>query len=223
MKIFLLEDELMLQHSIAEYLENIGHICISSASGKEALNTISKESFDLLILDINVPDINGLDLVLELNKQDINSKILFISALNDIETIEKAYNCGAKDYIKKPFHLKELALRLQRVIESIADCKSAHIILSKNYSFSLEEKKLFFQTKEEILTKRHLDIIDCLCKNLNHIVTLDVIREYVWQSDVSDATIRSEISRLRKKLKEEFISNHKGIGYRVNRYISSYT
>jgi len=220
MKIFLLEDELMLQQSIAEYLEDIGHICISSASGQEALEIISNNSFDLLILDINVPDINGLELIEQLNQKEIDVKTLFISALNDIETIEKAYNCGAKDYIKKPFHLKELALRLQRVVESMADSKSSHIILSKNYSFSLEENKLFFKDKEELLTKRHLDIINCLCKNLNHIVTIDTIREYVWQSAVSDATIRSEISRLRKKLKEDFINNHKGIGYRVDRYIN---
>jgi len=217
MKILLLEDELMLQSSIREYFEEFSYNCTVATNGKEALGLIESEDFALLILDINVPAINGLKLVELLNKKGYNNRVIFISAMRDIETIAKAFDVGAADYIKKPFHLKELKIRVDKILQELNNNKDI-VAFSKYYRYNPNSKKLFYKKQEQLLTKKHLDIIDCLCKNLNTIVTLDTIREYAWQSPVSDATIRSEISRLRKKLKDDFIKNYKGIGYRIDRY-----
>jgi len=222
MKILLLEDELMLQSSIVEYLETLGHQCLAFNDGLVVENILKESSFDLLILDINVPSLSGLDLLKNIKKKDCHTPVIFISALIDIENITEAFDLGASDYLKKPFHLKELALRVQKVSKDISDNKREHIVLSKNYTYSKEYNKLFFNKEIQILTKKQSDIIKCLGQNIGTIINFDILREYIWNADlVSDATIRTEISRLRKVLKEDFIQNHKGLGYRVDRYIAN--
>lgn len=222
MKILLLEDELMLQSSILEYLETLGHNCKVFSDGIKAQESIETTIYDLLILDINVPSISGLELVENIKKFHYNSPVIFISALVDIENISKAFDLGASDYIKKPFHLKELALRVQKISKDIQDSSRQHTLLSKSYSFVKDGGKLLYNKEEQILTKKQYHIIECLCKNIGTIINFDIFREYAWESDiVSDATIRAEISRLRKVLKEDFIQNHKGLGYKVDRYIKT--
>jgi len=220
MKILLLEDELMLQSSIVEYLETLGHHCITFSDGQAAYEALAENFYDLLILDINVPSLSGLELLEHIQSIDCFAPVIFISALIDIESISEAFTLGAADYIKKPFHLKELALRVQKISKDIQDKKREHILISPNYSYSKERSQLYYNKEPLTLTKKQSDIIRCLCLNLGSMVNFDILRDYVWNADlVSDATIRTEISRLRKVLKEEFIQNHKGVGYRVNRYI----
>ncbi len=222
MKILLLEDEKMLQTSILEYIETLGHKCVALSDGAEAARVILNESFDLLILDINVPSLSGLDLLKEVQEKNCNTPTIFISALVDIENITKAFDLGAADYIKKPFHLKELAFRVQKVANELDNTKREHILLSKNYSYIKKNNQLLYKGVEQILTKKQHAIIECLCQNIGTIINFDIFREYAWHSDlVSDATIRAEISRLRKALKEDFIQNHKGVGYKVDRFIVS--
>jgi len=220
MKILLLEDEIMLQSSILEYLETLGHKCIAYSDGLDVENDLKTTQYDLLILDINVPHLNGIDLVKGIKENNCNTPIIFISALIDIETITKAFDLGASDYIKKPFHLKELAIRVQKISAEMDNMKREHILLSPNYSYLKKDNKLLYNNEVQILTKKQYSIIECLCKNIGTIIDFDIFREYAWGSDlVSDATIRAEISRLRRVLKEDFIQNHKGVGYKVDRYV----
>lgn len=222
MKILLLEDELMLQSSILEYLETLGHQCVAFNNGNEMNNSIKEDTYDLFIMDINVPDISGLELLEYVKNDNCNTPVIFISALIDIESITKAFDLGAADYIKKPFHLKELALRVQKIANEIDNTKREHILLSPNYSYMKKENRLLYNNEEQILTKKQQSIIECLCQNIGTIINFDIFREYAWSADiVSDATIRAEISRLRKVLKEDFIQNHKGVGYKVDRYVIS--
>lgn len=222
MKILLLEDELMLKSSIVEYLETLGHKCVAFLNGEEARESFTDNCYDLLIFDINVPDLSGLELLKHLKNNNCNTPVIFISAMVDIENITEAFDLGASDYIKKPFHLKELALRVQKISNEIDHTKREHILLSPNYSYIKKDNKLLYNNTEQVLTKKQHSIIECLCQNIGTIINFDIFREYAWGSDlVSDATIRAEISRLRKVLKEDFIQNHKGVGYKVDRFVAS--
>ena len=118
MKILLLEDEIMLNESICEYLESLGHIIEAYIDGKTAFEAMKIQKYDLYILDINVPHIDGLTLLEQIHQLNIHVPTIYISALVDIEDISRAYNLGCFDYLKKPFHLKELALRLDRIVFS---------------------------------------------------------------------------------------------------------
>jgi DNA-binding response OmpR family regulator len=221
MKIALLEDEMMLRSSIEEYLSSLHHYIVSFSNSIKAKDILLKESFDLFIFDINLPKINGFEILEILQENGINTPIIYISALVDIEDITKAYELGAADYIKKPFHLKELALRINRVAKTIEDKKRRHILLSENYSFSKEKEALLYNDRIQELTKKQFRIIHVLSSNIDNIVTSEKLRSYVWDNEpVDNATIRAEISRLRKVLKEDFIKSVKGVGYKVERFVN---
>jgi DNA-binding response OmpR family regulator len=222
MKILLLEDELMLQSSIEEYLNQLGHLVDSFARGDEALESLKKNSYDILILDINVPYLDGFELLEYLRDLDILTPTIFISALVEIEDIEKAFSLGANDYLKKPFHLKELGLRLNNIVTFMERQNRQHIVLSKNYSYSKEDNELLYFGKVQIITKKQSLILELLCCNIGMVIDFDKFRSYVWNHEpVDNATIRAEISRLRRVLKEDFIDNIKGVGYKIERYIKT--
>lgn len=221
MKILLLEDELMLQHSIDEYLETLGHKCCCFGDGNSALVSLNNETYDLLILDINVPNINGIQLFQYIQEQQNFTPVIFSSAIIDINTIVEAFDLGAKDYLKKPFHLKELGIKVQQIASNLKNNYNSSVILTKNYKYSKENNNLYYNNVQVKLTKKQLLIIQTLCNNINNIVTLETLRYHVWDSEpVSNATIRTEISRLKKILYDDFIQNRKGIGYKTDRYIA---
>lgn len=222
MKIFLLEDELMLQRSIEEYIKELGYSIVCFSDGLDAKQELEKNSYDLLLLDINVPNFTGLELVESLKLKHDFTPAIFLSADTSIDTISDAFEKGAIDYLKKPFHLKELGLRIQKEITSmkIRQDKNLKIQLTKNYAYSKEENMLYFNNEIEKLTNKKLQIIKYLALNIGRIITIDTLREYIWDNEpVSDATIRAEMSRLKKSLKEDFIKNIKGVGYTIEKYI----
>jgi DNA-binding response OmpR family regulator len=216
MKILLLEDERMLSEAIAEYLMALGHRILVCNDGTDALKEIKSESFDLLILDINVPGIDGLDLLEQLHILKIRPPAIYISALVDIEGISRAYDLGCFDYLKKPFHLKELSLRIDKVIQSCTIPQS-HTRLSKSYAYDASISTLLCDNVTQHLSKRQLQIIDLLARNRGRVVDFDQFRTYIWDDEyVDNATIRAEVSRLKKSLKEDFIQNIRALGYMID-------
>lgn len=217
MKILLLEDEVMLNESICEYLESVGHQVESFFNGLDALSAIKENSYDLLILDITVPGLDGLSFLEKIHDLKIHVPVVYISALVDIEDISRAYDLGCYDYLKKPFHLKELSLRVDRVKLS-SDIPRIHLRLSKNYSYDQEHSTLLFSNEPQVLTKRQSQIIDLLSRNRGMVVDFEQFRIYVWdENNIDNATIRAEINRLKKSLKEDFIINVRGMGYMVDK------
>lgn len=216
MKILLLEDEVILCNSIKEYLEEIGHKVDTFYDGQKVLDAVSNV-YDLMILDINVPYINGFELLAQLNAKGVYVPAIYISALVDIEEITKGYKLGCIDYIKKPFHLQELALKINQITK-VQQKKSTHMVLSKNYSYDKETKTLFFKNEAQNLTKKQQEIIHILALNIGMIVDFEKLRVDVWNSsNIDNPTIRAEISRLKKYLKEDFILNTRGLGYRIEK------
>ncbi|MFK2823458.1 response regulator transcription factor [Arcobacter sp. YIC-80] len=220
MKILLLEDELMLNNAICEYLKNIGHMVENFTDGQDAIDNIDS-SFDLLILDINVPSKDGFTILEDLNKKKIFIPTIFISALIDIEDISKAYELGAREYLKKPFHLEELGIKINLILKKEQN-NTSHIRFSENYSYSKDKQTLYFSGEPQSLTKKQLEIIHILALNINMIVDFERFRIDIWDGEnIDNPTIRAEISRLKKALKEDFIKNIRGLGYKIDRYYSS--
>lgn len=216
MKILLLEDERMLSDAITEYLMALGHRVVACYDGNDALSYVKSESFDLLILDINVPGIDGLDLLEQLHILKIRPPAIYISALVDIEGISRAYDLGCFDYLKKPFHLKELSLRIDKVMQSCTIPQS-HTRLSKSYAYDTSTSTLLCDNAIQHITKRQLQIIDLLSRNRGRVVDFDQFRFYIWDDEyVDNATIRAEVSRLKKSLKEDFIQNIRALGYMID-------
>lgn len=217
MKIVVLEDEVMLNESICEYLQSLGHLVEAFYDGEAAYEAMQKNKYDLFILDINVPQLDGLSILEQLHSMKIYVPTIYISALVDIEDISRAYNLGCYDYLKKPFHLKELSLRIDRIAMS-AKTPKVHLVLSKNYSYDQEHSTLYFQQEAQTVTKKQSQIIDLLARNRGLVVDFDQFQEYVWSEVIVDnATIRAEINRLKKALKEDIIVNVRGMGYMIEK------
>lgn len=216
MKILLLEDECMLAEAISEFLRGRGDVVVSMNDGNDAFAEASRDAFDLLILDINVPGLDGLSLLERLHEQKIQTPAIYISALVDIEDISRAFDLGCFDYLKKPFHLKELALRIDKVM-SARPQERQHIRLSKRYSYDLQHSTLTFDNVPQALSKRQIQIVDLLARNRGRVVEFGVFRTYVWDEVyVDNATIRAEVNRLKKALKEDFIQNIRALGYMID-------
>ncbi|PLY08600.1 MAG: DNA-binding response regulator [Arcobacter sp.] len=217
MKILLLEDDIMLNNAITQYLKSTGHVVISVMDGNQCVETLKNEKFDLLVFDINVPDTDGLTILEDLHKQKRMVPTIFISALIDIEDITRAFDIGCHDYLKKPFHLKELTLRINKILQT-RQVPQEHKRLSKSYSYDSKNMVLLFDNEPQILPKRQIQIIDLLSANRSLVCNYDMFRDYVWNDDyIDNATIRAEVNRVKKVLKEDFIINIRGIGYMIER------
>ncbi len=220
MKVLLLEDELMLQSAITEYLTDIGYEVMAFEDGKEAYEHIALNSYDLFIFDINTPTMDGLSLLDTLQKEKIYAPTIFISAITEIEQISRAYDLGCYDYLKKPFHLKELSLHIERLMK-IADIRAKSFVkISKMYCYDAENQSLLFDGEEQLLTQKQTQIIDVFAKNINKVVDFEMLRHYVWDdSPVDNAIIRAEIHRVRQVLKEDLVTTLKGVGYTLSKQI----
>ena len=217
MKILLLEDDQLLNQAIAKFLSTQGHTVRSYRDGYEALLELSNSQYDLLVLDINVPNIDGLELLTLLHNKKIQTPAIFISALIDIEDISRAFELGCHDYLKKPFHLKELSMRIDKILQTNY-IPHSHLRLSKNYSLDLESSALRFKGEVQILPSRQMQIITLLAHNRSRVVGYELFIEYAWDNlDVEIPTIRAEVNRLKKVLKEDIIINIRNMGYMIRR------
>lgn len=218
MRILILEDEAILRNTIIEFLESLEHDVAGFGDGMSAKDALLKEPFDLLLLDINVPKLNGFELLRAIREERIETPVVYISALVDIEDITKGFTLGCADYLKKPFHLRELSLRIDNISRLRTLQNQDHIPIGKNYSYHPKQKTLYFQNDPQEITKKQQQILELLTNNLGLVVDFDMFREYVWENSIIDnASIRAEINRLKKIFDEDVVKNIRGLGYKIER------
>ena len=141
MKILLIEDDSILNETIADYLTLKGNEVTNLEDGIDAINIIDKSNFQLYIIDINIPHINGLDIVKYIRNKDINTPIIMITASMELESFKSAYKNGCDDYIKKPFYLEELNIRISKLIKKSKN-KDTLIKISDTVTYDLEYEEL---------------------------------------------------------------------------------
>ena len=210
MKIFLLEDDYSLNEAIKEIIQLENHSVENFYDGETAFSKISND-FDLYILDINIPNINGLEILKQIKQINLKTKVIIISANINIDLIREAYTLGCDDYIKKPFNIEELLFKINRY-----EKKDTIIYLDINITFNTISKELIINNKTVELTKNEKNLLFLLVDNLNNKISYDQIENYVYEgtSKTSDA-IRSLVKRLRKKLPKDLISNSLDEGYYI--------
>ena len=219
MKILLLEDDLILNEIIEEYLVEQGHTLSVTYNGNEAQDLLYSQNFDLLILDVNVPQIDGFELLKELRAQNIKTPAIFITSLNMIDDVQKGFDCGCDDYIKKPFELKELGLRINN-IKRLFNIEPAHLVsISKNISLNIQNLLIIKENEKIHIAKKECEILQYLINNSQKAVSIEELSLNLWSYEESPepATIRTYIKNLRKVLSDEMILNIRGVGYRFNK------
>lgn len=213
MKILLLEDNKRLSNLIIDALSQKSYQIDWFEDGREALNAIY-DGYDCFILDINVPGIDGITLLKEIRVMDDKTPAIIISANVELETIKDAYTKGCDEYLKKPFYIYELELKLDKF------CKKdkKELTLPTGYLYNIDIETLYDDKKEEIkLAKKEILLLNLFVKNLGKLVTFEQIEQYVWEGDLTtNDNIRALVKRLRKKLPKDTILSQGGIGYKLN-------
>lgn len=217
MKILLLEDEYSLRKSVKELLEDCEYLVYDFSNGKEALDAIYANSYDLLLLDVNVPGMNGFELAQHVQKNNIVVPIIFMTSLTEIDNLEQGYERGCCDYVKKPFDLSELRLRVSTALRTSTLNSVQHTLQLKfGYEYDTKNFKLKKENEEVQLSKTEKMILELFIKNKNQIVTSEMITQYVWDDYVDPANVRVQINNLRKKVDKELIVNIRGLGYKLD-------
>ena len=214
MNILLLEDDLLFGESLQDFLEEEGFDVTLCRNGQEALERTFDHRYDLYLLDINVPVVNGLELLGDLRKADDDTPAIYLTSHQDKETMTEGFGRGADDYLKKPVDMDELLLRINALLRRTKGDPKRCI-----GAICLDESRLSITrdgTPVE-LTRKEYHFMALLMKNAGNIVTKEMIIESLWESseEVSDGAVRVYITRLKNEFGEFTIENIRGIGYRL--------
>jgi DNA-binding response OmpR family regulator len=217
MKILILEDESILAMSMREFLVDSGYEVDCYDNSDKAYDAVFENSYDLLLLDVQVlGKKSGFEMLEELRRDSVEIPAIFITSLTDIEDLSRGYKCGGCDYIRKPFDLMELKLRVEQAIKLYCfSTDKESIALPFGYRYDVGKMKLFLGDDEIILTKKETKILELLIKQRGYIVGCDMFLEEVWDEWVDPTNIRMQVGSLRKKLKKDFIQTVRGMGYRI--------
>lgn len=216
MNILLVEDNTTIIKGIKYSFEVNNYTVVAKSSVKEATNYLSKnERVDLAILDIALPDGNGI----KLYENEIKTRgipAIFLTAKDDEETVVKGLNIGAEDYITKPFSIKELLARVNKILLRL---NKHSIIKVKDISIDMD-KMIVTKNGDKIeLTSLELKLLHLLFLNVNKVVTRNTILDKIWEwtgNYVDDHTVTVYFKRIREKLGTDIIVTIKGIGYRID-------
>jgi len=219
MKILLLEDDFAYKETMREYLESLGYLVDDFDNGQEALDAAFSQRYDLLLLDIRVPGMDGYEIVKVLREYQMETPVIFVTSLTDIHNLSLGYELGCNDYLRKPFAMKELKYRVNQVLKSrFESSKGAWVALGEATRFHCERFVLERKGVEVALTKTEQKLICVLAQNLGQILSPEALREYVWNGqEVNDSDIRMAIKKLRDKTHKELIKNVRGQGYVIEK------
>jgi len=216
MKILLLEDNKKLNTTIVKRLQLKGFKIDSFIDGKNAYDAITN-NYDCFILDINVPNIDGIKILKKIREYYDKIPIIIISASVELDLIKQSYDFGCNDYIKKPFFIDELEIK----IDQLCTIQNTQIQYDVNSYFDNEASTIEFDNKKVKLTKKERLLLNLLLSKPNQIITYEQIEYSVWEgSSVSHESIRSLVRRLRKALVYEYIKTIIDEGYK---FILNYT
>lgn len=217
-KILLLEDDLNLSDTVCDYLEEKGFEVICVYDGEEALSSIYENCFDLLLLDVNVPIKNGFQVLKEIRKDGNDTPAIYITSLNSMDSLEQGYSSGCDDYVRKPFELKELLIRIQTILKREFSQKSEIVNITETITFNSISSELKDANEEIKLNLKELKLLKFFLQHPNELLVHDRIYDYVWDYDeeYSDNSLRTYIKNLRKILGKDTIVSLKKLGYRFN-------
>ncbi|MBZ7935428.1 response regulator transcription factor [Campylobacter sp. B0100352/1] len=216
-KILLLEDDLSLSEIIEEFLSDEGYEVSVCADAQEALNLAYEKYFDLWILDVKVPLGDGFSLLKDLRSCGKETPAIFMTSLNTVDDLKEGFSSGCDDYIKKPFELAELAIRIKALLKRSFFHKNEDFEdLGNGFKFNFTSQILFHFDKPLSLPSKEIKLLSLLLKNKNIFLSAEKIFEELWDynEEPSELSLRAYIKNLRKLLGKEKIINQRGRGYR---------
>lgn len=220
MRLLIVEDEKNLCDTIAKNLYGAGYEVDTSYDGNDALDCILSEDYDLIVLDLNLPGTDGMDILKELRKKNEETKVIILSAKSQIADKVAGLDAGANDYLEKPFHLQELEARIRSLTRRKFVQKDVCLHCGE-IKFDTKKREAYANDKPVSLTRKENGILEYLLLNQGRPISQEELIEHVWDASVDSfsGSIRVHMSSLRKKLKAVLgydpIVNKIGEGYKI--------
>jgi len=214
-KIFLLEDDPTLNETVVDFLEDSGFVVDSVLDGYEAESMLYENRYDLILLDVNTPNLDGFSLLKSVRSFGVKTPVIFITARDGVEDVEEGFNAGAEDYIKKPFVLKELKIRIDAILKR-HNVNSSEIELCDGAIFKPTSGEVIVDGIAHKLSNKEAKLLEIFYKNKEQVISHEYIFNELWGYDEtpSDSSLRTYIKNLRKILGKERIESIKKRGYR---------
>ncbi len=215
-KILLLEDDIALNETLSEYLQDNGYEVISVFDGQDAQERLYEEQFDLLLFDVNVPEPNGFELLHVSRKNSIKTPAIFMTTRSSMQDLEQGYRSGGDDYIRKPFELKELLLRIESMLKRNYFHSNDDIIeLNSRATYNITNAHLSIDGVLVNLSDKESRLLKLFVQRRGELLTHEVITSHLWDYEQisSDDALRTYIKKLRKLLGKDSIVSHKRLGY----------
>jgi Response regulators consisting of a CheY-like receiver domain and a winged-helix DNA-binding domain len=215
-KILIVEDEFSIQKALTKGFKKLGYATDSAIDGEEALELYYSNFYDLIILDLNLPKVDGIDVLKEIRKDNHDTPVLILSARCEVEDKIKGLDMGANDYLAKPFHFAELDARVRALLRRTF--KTCDVVIEcGTVKINTALKKAYQCGQETSLTKKEYGILEYLLLKKGKVVGAVELFEHIWDSeaDVFSNSLKVHINSLRKKLPDDFIKTNKGQGYYV--------
>ena len=215
-QILLVEDDETLSELISEYLSEQGYDVTVCADAKVALDTAYERNFDILILDVKLPKGDGFSLLRELRRLGDDTPAIFTTSLNALQDLEIGYKSGCDDYLKKPYELKELLLRIQILIKrKFSHVNDEFIELNDGYKFYPSSKTLRQNGQIVSLSNKESELLALFLENKNTLLSKEAIFEKIWNygEEPSELSLRVYVKNLRRILGKDAIINRRGDGY----------
>ena len=215
-QILLVEDDETLSELISEYLSEQGYDVTVCADAKAALDTAYERNFDILILDVKLPKGDGFSLLRELRRLGNDTPAIFTTSLNALQDLEIGYKSGCDDYLKKPYELKELLLRIQILLKrKFSHVNDEFIELNDGYKFYPSSKTLRQNGQIVNLSNKESELLALFLENKNALLSKETIFEKIWNygEEPSELSLRVYVKNLRRILGKDAIINRRGDGY----------
>ncbi len=220
-RILLLEDDITLNETVNEYLEELGYLVDSVEDGDEALEKMYENSYDIFLLDVKVPSLNGFDLLKEARKRGIQTPAIFITSLNSVDDLSQGYESGCDDYIRKPFALKELEVRVESILKRDFFHKnhSDRVEIDAHCYYDIHNNTLYIDNEEQNLNKKEAKLLKLFLRHQEEVLSHEKIYDTLWDYDetYSEASLRTYIKNIRKLLGKEKIVSIKKQGYKFTK------
>jgi DNA-binding response OmpR family regulator len=223
MNVLIVEDERSLSHEMEIYLTRQNFNCDVAFNGKSANDKIHENSYDFILLDLGLPDTDGIEILKEARKNGSEAAIIILTARGEVEDKISGLDLGADDYIPKPFSLAELHARMQAILRRKHGLKS-NVMHVQDFEIDIQNRTVHCNGNSINLTKKEFDLLHYLALHKNRVLTRTQLTEHIWgdvlEDDYESNYIDVHVKNLRKKLAAQgsidWFETVRGVGYRIN-------
>lgn len=212
-----IEDETNIRENLTTTLNLMCNTTFACANAKEALEIFRKEQVDIVLSDISMPYMSGLELAKKIREEDKSIPIILLSAHTDTPYLLEATRLKLIDYITKPVDFSNLKDALLRATDEIIESGHFNILFENNITYNVAKKILMEKNKEQHITGKEIALLEFLYKNKSKVVTTQQIKNALWEDEycATDAALKAVLNKLRNKIGKQSIKNVSGIGYQL--------